>query len=127
MSDTGRFWAAARMPLLIAVVAAIAAGLVATALLMPPRRTAADLPGITTADGKAGAGLIVTSVRSGSSADQAGIRVGDTIVSLEGRRVTSRVAALHDEDVRIEKGAAIDMQVAHNHAIRHVTLKQGED
>ncbi len=110
------------MPLLIVVVATLAAGLVATSLLMPPRRHAADLPGITTADGGAGQGVLVTSVKSGSAADRAGISVGDTIVELDGQRITSHAAALrHDTE------PMIDMQVAHNHAIRHVTLKQGED
>lgn len=126
MSDAGRFWAQARMPLLIVLVAIVAAGMVATALLMPPRRAAADLPGITTADGSAGA-LVVTSVKSGSQADRAGISVGDTIVGLDGQRITSRAAALRNKGLRNQTGPGIDMQVTHNHAIRHVTLRRGED
>lgn len=126
MSDAGRLWAEARMPLLIVVVAVLAAGLVATSLLMPPRRHAPDLPGITTADGGAGQGVLVTSVKSGSAADRAGISVGDMIVELDGQRITSHAAALRAE-MQSDTQPMIDMQVAHNHAIRHVTLRQGED
>lgn len=114
------------MPLLIAIVAMIAAGLVATSLLMPPRRRATDLPGITTADAGNGDGLIVTSVKSGGAADRAGISVGDGIVGIDGERITSRAAALR-LDAQHDTAPIIDMQVTHNHAIRHVTLKQGED
>jgi predicted metalloprotease with PDZ domain len=109
------------MPLLIVVIAVTAAGMVATSLLIPPRRHAAHLPGMTTADGDEGQGVLVTSVKSGSAADRAGIRVGDTILALDGQRITSHAAALK-HDLR----PMIDMQVAHNHAIRHVTLKQGD-
>lgn len=124
MTDANRFWAEARMPLLIVIVAVIAAGLVATSLLMPPRRHPADLLGMTTADSNNG--LIVTSIKSGSAADRAGIRVGDAITGLDGARITSRALALRLE-ARDENRAVIDMTVAHDHAVRRVTLKPAED
>lgn len=111
------------MPLLIVIVAIVAAALVTTMLLMPPRHRPADLPGLTMAD--ASEGLIVTSIKRGSAADRAGLRVGDTIIGLDGRPVATRAAAT--SALRLGTSPAIDVQVAHNHAIRHVTLKQGED
>ncbi|KAB7647621.1 PDZ domain-containing protein [Polymorphobacter fuscus] len=124
MTDAGRFWADARLPLAI-VVAALVAGLAATSLLAPSRTERAHLPGLTAADGRAGEGLIVTSVQSGSVAAKGGIAVGDRIVGLDGHHVTSRAGAI--AALRTHPDPVIDMAVAHNHAIRHVMLQRDGD
>ena len=94
-----------------------------TVLLIPPRRARVDLPGLTMADAREG--LVVTSIKRDSAADHAGLRVGDLIVELDGQPVSSRataIAVLHDESSQV-----IDLEVAHNHSIRHMILKQGGD
>jgi hypothetical protein len=90
------------------------------------RQAAALLPGFTADDAPSpGIGLIVTSLRSGSEAQRAGLRVGDAVLSVDGRAIRS--LGQIGPYLRRDRNPRIDFAVLHGDALRHVILMRGQD
>jgi S1-C subfamily serine protease len=80
-----------RLAVATAVLAVVAIGLitVAPAAIGPAPRQQPLLPGLTLEDTRPPVNIVVTSVQDNSIADDAGVRVGDAVVALDGQQVNS--------------------------------------
>jgi membrane-associated protease RseP (regulator of RpoE activity) len=66
------------------------------------------------------AGVLISKIVSGSPAEQAGIRVGDLLLSIDGESVKSARdirAALHDK-----RGSTIDVELARDGRVQHIDV-----
>jgi S1-C subfamily serine protease len=83
------------------------------------------IPGVTVENGAARRTPVVTSVRTDSQAQKRGLRVGDDILSVDGRRVRD-VQALRDAVVAAGNHAPLDLDVQRGDAVWTVSIDRAE-
>jgi membrane-associated protease RseP (regulator of RpoE activity) len=67
-------------------------------------------------------GLIVTSLETGSPAEQSGIAVGDEVEAIDAHKVASLTAA--SDYLRHDPHATVRIRLLHNDGLRDVTLRR---
>ena len=88
----------------------------------PVGAEASALPGFTAAATRGDGGVVVTSVRAGSSAEQAGIRVGDDLAAVDRHSVTSvREAKRYLTNPHV---GAVQLRLVRGHRARYVVLPE---